>query len=76
MKIDDDFSGIKKYRATINDQWILFEHEPKRKMLTYDFQDIDFRNHKLKLKIEVEDQQGNVSNFETDIFRKPKKSNP
>ena len=76
IKIDDDFSGIKKYRATINDQWILFEHEPKRKMLTYDFQDIDFRNHKLKLKIEVEDQQGNVSNFETDIFRKPKKIKP
>ena len=73
IKIDDDFSGIKKYRATINDQWILLEHEPKRKMLTYNFEDIDFKNFKLNLKIEVEDQQGNVSNYETVVFRKPAK---
>tara|TARA_B100000767_G_C19777723_1_gene543710 strand:+ start:717 stop:2456 length:1740 start_codon:yes stop_codon:yes gene_type:complete len=71
IKIDDDFSGIKKYRATINDQWILLEYEPKRKMLTYNFEDIDFKNFKLNFKIEVEDHQGNVSNYETVVFRKP-----
>ena len=76
IKIDDDFSGIKKYRATINNQWILLEHEPKRKMLTYNFEDIDFKNYKLNLKIEVEDHQGNVSNYETVVFRKPKKTKP
>ena len=76
IKIDDDFSGIKKYRATINNQWILLEHEPKRKMLTYNFEDIDFKNYKLNLKIEVEDHKGNVSNYETVVFRKPKKTKP
>jgi hypothetical protein len=44
-------------------------------MLTYNFEDIDFKNFKLNLKIEVEDQQGNVSNYETVVFRKPAKKN-
>ncbi len=28
ISIDDDFSGIQSYRATINDQWIRMEYEP------------------------------------------------
>ena len=44
MRIEDDFSGIKSYRATINDQWILMEHEPKN-TLTYDFSDHRFKQN-------------------------------
>ena len=71
MRIEDDFSGIKSYRATINDQWILMEHEPKKNTLTYDFSDHRFKQAKLDLKLEVEDQVGNKSVYKATLFRKP-----
>jgi len=71
MGIDDDFSGIQSYRATINGQWIRMEYEPKDKTLIYDFDDIDFKKAKLDLRIEVKDNVGNTSVYETSIFRKP-----
>ena len=71
MRIEDDFSGIKSYRATINDQWILMEHEPKKNTLTYDFSDHRFKQAKLDFKLEVKDQVGNKSVYEATLFRKP-----
>ncbi|MDB4152765.1 M23 family metallopeptidase [Flavobacteriaceae bacterium] len=72
LKIEDDFSGIKSYRGAINGQWILLEHEPKNNTLTFAFEDIDFDQSQLNFKLEVEDQQGNSSTYETTIFRKAK----
>jgi len=72
LKIEDDFSGIKSYRGTINSQWILLEHEPKNNTLTFAFDDIDFDQSQLDFKLEVEDQQGNSSIYETTIFKKVK----
>lgn len=73
VEIEDEFSGIKSYRATINDQWILMEHEPKDKTLTYNFEDIEFDQTQLNFQLEVEDQVGNKAHFEATIFRKPLK---
>ena len=70
LKINDDFSGIKKYRGSINGEWVLFEYEPKDKMLTYDLSDKNFENVKHKLKIEVEDNVGNKKIYQTTFFRK------
>ena len=70
LKIDDDFSGIKKYQGSINGEWVLFEYEPKNKMLTYDFSDKYFKNIKHKLKIEVDDNVGNKKIYQTTFFRK------
>ena len=70
LKINDDFSGIKKYRGSINGEWILFEYEPKKKMLTYNFSDKYFENVKHKLKLEVEDNVGNKKIYQTTFFRK------
>ncbi|HUS86896.1 MAG TPA: M23 family metallopeptidase [Bacteroidales bacterium] len=36
VEIDDDFSGIKEYKATIDGNWALFEWDPKNKRLTYE----------------------------------------
>ena len=72
LKIEDDFSGIKSYKGTINGKWILLEHEPKNNTLTFAFDDIDFDQSQLDFKLEVEDQQGNSSNYETMVFRKAK----
>ena len=72
LKIEDDFSGIKSYKGNINGQWILLEHEPKNNTLTFTFDDINFDQSQLDFKLEVKDQQGNSSTFETTIFRKAK----
>ena len=73
LEVDDEFSGIKSYRATINGQWILMEHEPKDKTLIYNFGDIEFDQTKLNFELEVEDQVGNRSIFNATIFRKQSK---
>jgi len=70
IKVDDKFSGIKKYRASINGKWILMEHEPKRKLLFFEFDDLKFSKTELKLNLHVEDMVGNVNEFEATIYRK------
>ena len=70
IKVDDEFSGIKKYRASINGKWILMEHEPKRKLLFFEFDDLKFSKTELKLNLHVEDMVGNVNEFEATIYRK------
>lgn len=71
LEVEDEFSGIKSYRATINDQWILMEHEPKDKTLIYDFDDIEFDQTQLNFRLEIEDQVGNTAVYTATIFRKP-----
>jgi len=70
IKISDDFSGIKSYRGTINGEWVLFEYEPKRKELTYQFSDKIFNSTKHELRLEVEDNTGNKAIYETSFLRK------
>lgn len=70
VKISDDFSGIKSYRATVNGKFILMEFEYKQNLLTHAFSDgvvTDTENH---LKIEVVDNVGNTTIFESTFFRK------
>ena len=70
IRVDDEFSGIKKYKANINGKWILMEYEPKRKLLFFEFNDIKFNTNELKLNLYVEDMVGNVNEFKTSIYRK------
>ncbi|WP_411766855.1 M23 family metallopeptidase [Winogradskyella sp. A3E31] len=70
VKIDDELSGISKYRATVNGKWILMEYDYKTDLLVHDFNDgvvTDTENH---LKIIVTDNVGNSSTFEATFFRK------
>ncbi len=70
VKIDDELSGISKYRATVNGQWILMEYDYKTKTLTHDFNDNIVKDTKNELKIIVTDNIGNSSTFEATFFRK------
>lgn len=70
VKIKDDFSGIKKYRGSINGQWVLFEYEYKNQTLTYDFKDIVFEKALHELRLVVEDNVGNTTEFSTTFYRK------
>ena len=70
VKISDQISGIKNYRATINGQWILMEYDTKTQTLTYDFNDEIITETKNNLKIIVTDNVGNSTTFETTFYRK------
>jgi hypothetical protein len=70
IKISDQISGIKNYRATINGQWILMEYDTKTQTLTHDFNDEIITDTKNNLKIIVTDNVGNSSTFETTFYRK------
>ena len=69
--IDDKETGIRSFQATINGQWALFEYEPKKKEITFNFDEyFSFKGVKHKLKISVIDNVGNVSKHELEFYRK------
>ncbi len=70
IKLSDDLSGIKNYRATVNDKWILMEFDAKKSILTYDFNDNAVTDTKNNLKLIVTDYVGNSATFEATFFRK------
>ena len=70
VKLSDDLSGIRNYRATVNGKWILMEYNAKKQILTYDFNDNVVTNTKNNLKIIVTDYVGNSATFEATFFRK------
>lgn len=70
VKVTDDISGIKNYRATVNGKWILMEFNAKKNTLTYDFNDNVITDTKNNLKIIVTDNIGNSSTFEAIFYRK------
>ncbi|PTX62639.1 peptidase M23-like protein [Kordia periserrulae] len=72
VKISDDLSGIRSFRGTINGKWILFEYDPKKDLLTYDFDDVNFTEAKHNLKLIVTDNVGNNTTFTSTFYRKTK----
>ncbi|QCX39829.1 M23 family metallopeptidase [Aureibaculum algae] len=61
LKITDNLSGIKSYRGEIDGKWVLFEYEPKKNVLTYDFNDGKIEGVKHKLKLTVVDNVNNTN---------------
>ncbi|MDX1753041.1 MAG: M23 family metallopeptidase [Salinimicrobium sediminis] len=70
VKISDDLSGINSFRATVNGKFILMEYEYKQNLLTHDFDDGVVTETENQLKIEVTDNVGNTTIFESTFFRK------
>ncbi len=70
LRISDDLSGIKSYRATVNGKFILMEYEYKNNTITHDFSDGVVTETENKLKVIVTDNVGNSEIFETTFFRK------
>lgn len=69
LRVNDNLSGIKKYNAYINGDWILMEYEPKRKLLFFDFSNLKSDDSKLELNLIVEDVVGNVNKFQASLYR-------
>ncbi len=70
LKITDDKSGIKSYRATVNGKFILMEYNYKTNTLTHDFSDNIVTETENQLKLIVTDNVGNSTTFESTFFRK------
>lgn len=70
VQIADDLSGVDKYAATLNGEWILMEYEPKRNTLTYNFDDKIADQTQCVLEVTVTDNVGNTNTLSTSFYRK------
>ena len=59
--INDEETGIKKYKAYINDKWALFEYEPKKNYIQFRPDNFINLKNENNLLIEIEDMVGNVT---------------
>ena len=71
FKIDDKETGINSYNAKINGKWALFEYEPKKNELLFNFDEyFTLEGTKHSLEINVIDNVGNESTHTLEFFRK------
>ena len=70
VKIYDKKTGIKTYKGEIDGQWILMEYDPKKNILTYDFNDKKFTGTTHTLKVVVSDYVNNSTTFTTTFNKK------
>ncbi len=66
VKIWDKHTGIATYRATLNDKWILMEYDPKKKLLTYNYDEL-LQKGKNEFKLVVRDLLENETEISCDI---------
>jgi murein DD-endopeptidase MepM/ murein hydrolase activator NlpD len=69
FRVKDDLSGIKSYEGLINDQWALFEFDPKNDLLFYLFDDERIgTGKKHTLKLSVTDHKDNFSVYTVEFY--------
>ncbi len=68
LKIDDELSGIKSYRGTINGKFILFEWDYKTGLIQYQFSDQRFPDKKHDLEVVVTDYAGNTKTYNLRLY--------
>lgn len=70
LKVSDNLTGVKFFRGTIDDKWILLEYDPKTGKLTYDFDDLPLEGTKHTLKVIAIDNVNNTNVYIATFFRK------
>ncbi len=69
FRISDDLSGIRSYNGFIDDQWVLFEYDPKNELLVYRFDGDRLTNNKHhELVLTVIDNKKNISVYQGSFF--------
>lgn len=69
FEVNDDFSGVASIEGLIDDQWALFEHDPKNSLVFYKMDEKRIsrgKNHSITLK--VTDFKGNESVYNSTFF--------
>jgi hypothetical protein len=67
VKIRDRETGIKNYRGTLNGQWILMEYDPKKQLLTYDYDNRLLKGQNIFI-LHIEDLLGNEEVYEVSLY--------
>jgi hypothetical protein len=70
--ISDDLSGINSYNGYINGNWILFDYDYKKARISYEFDNQFLKEGRNEFKLEVTDNVGNSTIFETHFYRNSK----
>jgi hypothetical protein len=68
VRIKDERSGIKKYRAELNGNWLLMEYDAKNNLLTYHIDD-RLKKGSNQLVIELTDQCDNMTVYRKTLVR-------
>ena len=68
MTISDEFSGIKRYRGTLNGKWILMDFDAKRKRLVYKYDD-RIKPGANKFHLVIMDGVGNKTEYRATLIR-------
>jgi hypothetical protein len=68
IKISDSFSGINKYRATMNGKWILMDWDPKSDMLVYTIDEYTIKGNN-QFELTVTDGRDNATIYETTLIK-------
>ncbi len=69
MKIRDNLSGIKSFKAYVNNEFVLTDYDVKRSLL-WSVKTDSTQTFNGNLRLQLEDNQGNIVNFETTIDSK------
>jgi len=70
--ISDDLSGIDIFNGYINGNWVLFDYDYKKARIIYEFDNQFLQDGRNEFKLEVIDNVGNSTIFETHFFRSNK----
>lgn len=69
FSISDDLSGINTFNGYLNGNWILFDYDYKTARITYTFDGQFLQNGRNEFKLEVTDNVGNSTIFETHFLK-------
>jgi len=67
IKITDELAGIKSYRGTLNDKWILMEYDEKKDILIYRFDEY-LKKGENDFRLIVSDEKNNESTYTAKLF--------
>lgn len=69
--LKDDFSGIASFDATIDGQWIIFESNASRTIITHTFdpEKVAYNGNKHTIEITVTDNKGNRTDLKREFIR-------
>lgn len=63
LRVSDNLSGLEKWHGTLNGEWVLLEFDPKAKSLSHQFDKYTNKKGRQVLKVNVQDERGNMSTF-------------
>lgn len=67
--LDDKLSGVKSYKGFIDKEWVLFEYDPKNKLLFYTFDKKRLKSGQdHELEVYAEDISGNKAEYRCSFF--------